>query len=99
MIFGIFDLTFVYWIGFGIVSVPVVLGAREWLNEHGFTMTWWKWMLLGGWYVATLLAIAAAFVFLGEGEPGAWWKLLLFNLAICGLSGLVVYRLLRFNKA
>ena len=92
--FSVFDFTFLYWIAFGVMTVPLVLWCKEWLADRGIDMTWWKWIILAGWYVAFLLSIAAPFVILGEGEPGAWWKLLLFNLAIDVVSCLVVYRIL-----
>ncbi|MCP4654044.1 MAG: hypothetical protein GY856_01365, partial [bacterium] len=57
--FGVLDFSFVYWILFGAVTVPIARGAAAWLKDRQIPMRWWKWLLLALWYIAVLAGIAA----------------------------------------
>ncbi len=98
MFLGVFDFTFVAWIFVGAVSVLVVLGANEWFKDAGIVMTWWKWLIAAIWYILTLMALAAPFTLMGEGESAAGWKLLLFSLPILIILAFVVLRILQIGK-
>lgn len=97
-IFYVFDFSFVYWVAFGLVTFAIVLGTRSWLDDKQMPMNFWKWGLLAFWYIATLLAISAPFVVMGEGEPAAGWRMFAFNIPICGVAGLIVYRILAMGR-
>ncbi len=92
--FGVLDLSFVYWIGFGVVTVPIAGAAAAWFKERQIPMRWWKWFLLALWYIAALAGIAAPFTVMGENEAGAGWRLLAFNLPIMIITGFLVWRIL-----
>ena len=94
MFFGVFDFTFVVWMIVGATGVLVVLGANEWFKDRGIVMTWWKWLLLTVWYIAAMMAIAAPFTIMGEGEVSAGWRMLFMNSVILIISGVIVYRIL-----
>lgn len=98
MFFGVFDFTFVWWIVFGVAGVFVAMGASEWFKDLNIPMTWWKWLVLGVWYLAFWAGIAAPFTFMGESEVAAGWRLLLFSLPILIISGVIVYRILLIGK-
>lgn len=97
MFFGVFDFTFVWWIIFGAATVLVAMGANEWFKDLNIPMTWWKWMVLGAWYIFCWLGIAAPFTFWGESEVTAAWRLGLFTLPFLIISGFIVYRILRIG--
>ena len=68
------------------------------MDGAGILMTWWKWLLLGTFYVATLIAIAAPFTLMGEREVSAGLRLLAFDAALILLAAAVVYRVLIIGR-
>lgn len=99
MFLGVFDFTFVVWIGIGAVSVLVAMGAIEWFKDAGIRMSWWKWVITVLWYLFTLAALAAPFTLMGEYEVKAGWKLLLFTLPVLIITGFALYRILLIGTA
>jgi len=97
MFFGVFDFTFVVWMFVGAVSVLVVLGAKEWFKDADITMSWWKWLIGVVWYIILMMALAAPFTLMGEGETGAGWKMLLFTIPVLVITGFAVYRILKIG--
>jgi len=78
----------------GLLTVPVILGAIAWSRDLALKMNWWKWLLSAAWYLLLLFFIMAAFTFMGEGEQGAGWRTLLFELVIMIILGAGLVRLL-----
>lgn len=78
----------------GLLTVPVIIGARKWACDLGLKMTWWKWTLSGLWYFLLLFFILAGFTFIGEGEAGAGWKTILAGLVIIIIFGAGLVRIL-----
>ncbi len=97
-LFNVFDFSFVYWIAFGGVCVPIVLWVSKLMASAGILMTWWKWLLMGAFYVVTLLGIAAPFTLMGEREVSAGLRLLAFDAALILLGAAVVYRVLIIGR-
>ena len=97
MFFGVFDFTFVVWIFVGATSVLIALGAKEWFKDLNITMSWWKWLISVVWYIFMMLCLAAPFTLMGEGEPGAGWKMMIFTVPVIIISGFVVYRILKIG--
>jgi hypothetical protein len=96
--FGVLDLTFVYWIAFGAVTVLIIRGANAWLADRGIRMSWWRWAILMLWYSAALAGIAAPFTIMGEHEVAAGWRFLTFNLPVIIISGFTVWRALKLGS-
>lgn len=99
MFFGVFDFTFVAWLILGAVSVLVVAGAKTWFEDRAVILTWWKWLILGVWYVFAMLGLAAPFTLMGEGEVGAGGKMLLFTIPLLVISGVAIYRVMMIKAS
>jgi len=78
----------------GLLTVPVIIGAIAWAKDLSLKMTWWKWLLTAIWYFLLLFFILAGFTFIGEGEPSAGLKALLFELIIMVILGAGLVRIL-----
>jgi len=78
----------------GLLTVPVIAAALIWTKDLGLRMNWWKWLLVAAWYLLFLFFILLDFTFIGEGEPSAGWKGLLFQLVIMIILGAGLARLL-----
>jgi len=78
----------------GLVSGLVVSGAAAWAKDLGLKMKWWKWLLAVLWYILLNFSVLLAFTMIGEGEPGAGLKLLLFLGLITFILGVGLVRLL-----
>lgn len=98
MFFGVFDFTFVGWIFVGAFGVLVYFGLKTWFEDLNIPMNWWKWVLTAVWYIGVMMGIAAPFTFMGEGEVGAGWKMLLFTIPLIIVTGVAVYRILLIGK-
>jgi hypothetical protein len=78
----------------GLLSGAVALGARSWARSQGIRMNWWKWLLFALWYILLLFSFFAAFTLMGEGEPGAGWKILGISLVVLVILGAGLARIL-----
>ncbi len=77
----------------GLLTGPVVYAAIYFAKDLKLKMTWWKWLLVAVWYVLLLFFILADFTLIGEGEPGAGWKLLAFQAILMVILGVGLGRL------
>lgn len=77
----------------GALTGPVIYAAIFWAKELKLRMYWWKWSLVALWYLLLLFFILADFTLMGEGEPGAGWKLLAFQSIIMFILGVGLFRL------
>jgi hypothetical protein len=82
----------------GILTGPVVYASIFWAKDLKLKMNWWKWLLTAIWYVLLLFFILADFTLIGEGEPGAGWKFLAFQVIIMVILGVGLFRLLLTGK-
>lgn len=97
-IFNVFDFSFLYWIGFGMVMVLIIAGANAWFKGRDIPMNWWKWVILALWYMGVLMGIGAPFTIMGENEAAAGWRMFAFNIPIIIITGFIVYRILATGK-
>ena len=78
----------------GALTGLVVAGARAWARSLRLKMTWWKWLLAAVWYVLLVFFVFMDFTIIGEGEPAAGLKMLLFQGVIMIILGVGLGRLL-----
>ncbi|MBA7537969.1 hypothetical protein ES705_35623 [subsurface metagenome] len=78
----------------GLLTFPVIAAAVIWTIDKGIRMNWWKWTLVAVWYFLLLFFILLDFTFIGEGEPAAGWKGLLFQLLIMIILGVGLSRII-----
>ncbi len=71
-----------FWIVMGLIYAMIIAGAPIWALDLGLQMTWWKWLLVAGWYGLLSYALAGGFTLLGEKEPKAWYRFLGFHLMV-----------------
>ena len=83
-----------FWIIMGLMYALTIAGAPVWAEDLGLQMTWWKWILAALWYALLSFSFAGGFTFMGEEEPGAWWKFLGFHLTITVIFGAIVWALI-----
>lgn len=88
----------IFWFLMGIVSVLIIVGAKEWADAKGLIMTWWKWILVICWYAAFLFAVAVPMTFIGEGEPAAGFKMFLFSVVPAIILGFAVWRVISNSR-
>jgi len=81
----------------GLLTVPVIASAVIWSRDLGIRLNWWKWLLVAIWYFLLLFFILLDFTFIGEGEPAAGWKGLLFQLLVMIILGVGLGRII-FSK-
>ncbi len=79
---------------FGAVTGLVIAGAIAWAKDLGLRMSWWNWLLAGLWYVLLNFFVFLDFTMIGEGEPGAGWKMLLFQGVIMIILGVGLVRII-----
>jgi len=78
----------------GLVIPAAAAGARD----LGLGMRWWKWLLAGAWYLLLLFFVFMDFTIIGEGEPAAGMKMLLFQGVILIILGVGLVRVLRAGR-
>jgi hypothetical protein len=84
---------------FGALTGLVVAGARAWTISLGLKMTWWKWLLAAVWYALLVVFVFMDFTIIGEGEPAAGLKMLLFQGVIMIILSVGLGRLLWSGRA
>ena len=81
----------------GLLTIPIIASAVIWSKDRGISLNWWKWLLVAIWYTLLLFCILLDFTFIGEGEPAAGWKALMFQLLVMIILGAGLARLI-FSK-
>lgn len=84
----------IFWTTMGLLYALILAGAPIWCADLGLAMTWWKWLLAGLWYLFVSYSLAGAFTLLGESEPGAWYKFLIFHITIAIILGVGIWILI-----
>ena len=84
----------IFWVVMGLIYTLTALSAPIWATDLGLQMSWWKWLLAAVWYVLINFSFAGSFTLLGEKEPGAWYKFLIFHLIITIIFGVIVWSLI-----
>lgn len=88
----------IFWFAMGLVSLVMAIGFKQLAKEKGIRMTWWKWVLSGGWWIGFLLAVAVPFTFIGEGEPAAGAWMVLFSVVPAAILGVGVWRIITLRS-
>ena len=83
-----------FWIVMGLIYAMTIAGAPIWAQDLGLNMTWWKWILVAGWYGLLSYALAGGFTLLGEKAPKAWYRFLGFHLMLVVLLGIGLWFLI-----
>jgi hypothetical protein len=68
----------------------IIASAGLWAEDLGLQMTWWKWLLAAAWYGLLSYTLAGAFTLLGENEPAAWYRFLVFHLIVTIVLGAIL---------
>jgi len=83
-----------FWFLMGTLAVLVGVGFKTFAEDRGWNLTWWKWVLVIGWYLLFNLSFLTWGTLIGENEAGAGWRLALLGLFICLILGVGLWRLL-----
>lgn len=88
-----------FWMVLGALQVLTFVGMREWAKQFELGMTWWKWLLVAGWWFSFILTIAGGFTLLGENEGNAGWYFLGFAGTGLVIGGALLLKLFLVLKA
>jgi hypothetical protein len=83
-----------FWILMGIIFVLVAAGFKEFADERGWEINWWKGLLAVIWYAILSLSFYAYGTLRGENEASAGVKFLLLGLFVSLILGVGLWRLL-----
>ena len=81
----------IFWIVMGLFYAMMIAGAPVWAEDLGVQMSWWKWVLCALWYVLLSFTFAGSSTLLGDKEPKAWYKFLVFHLILTIIAGIIIY--------
>lgn len=87
-----------FWMVLGAIQVLVFTGANQWAKEYQLGMNWWKWSVVGFWWLSFILTIAGAFTLLGENEGNAGWYVLGFVGTLLVIGGAAILKVLVLLK-
>ncbi|WP_299794754.1 hypothetical protein [uncultured Shewanella sp.] len=87
-----------FWMVLGAIQVLVFAGAGQWAKEYHLGMNWWKWLVVGFWWLSFILTVAGAFTLLGENEGNAGWYVLGFVGTALVIGAAVIYKVLLHLK-
>jgi hypothetical protein len=79
------------------ITILVGVGFKAFAEDHGWVLNWWKWLLSIIWYIIFSLSVLSFGTLSGENEGSAGVKVLLLGLFLCIVSGVGLWRLLRFK--
>lgn len=79
----------IFWTVMGLLYALIIAGAPIWARDIGIQMSWWKWILAAAWYALLSFSFAGAFTLLGEKEPAAWYRFLIFHLIVTIVVGFI----------
>lgn len=83
-----------FWIIMGLIYALMILSARVWAEDLKLKMTWWKWLLVTGWFVLLSICVAGAFTLFGEDEPKAGYYFLGISALVFFILGYGVLRII-----
>jgi hypothetical protein len=86
------------WMLMGILSIAVGGALWSFAERHGWSMTWWKWLLAVFWYALFCLSFYSAGTLVGEHEGRAGWRVLLLGLFFTAVFGVGLVRLLSHGR-
>ena len=78
----------------GILITTFFVGLRYWFQDLKIIMNWWRWTLLSIWLFFLAFTLGAGFTLVGENEPMAGFRLMLFFGVIILLTGSGLWKLL-----
>ncbi len=82
-----------FWFLNGIIFVLACVGFKIFAKEHGWTLTWWKWLLTVIWYAIFTLSFYTWGTLIGENEGGAGFKVFLLGMFVSLVLGVGLVRL------
>ena len=88
-----FDGNF-YWLLNGILLVVIVMGLKTFAEDKGWTMTWWKWLLTGLWYLIFSTGFYGWGTLIGENFASAGFKMFLATFFASIILGVGLWRVL-----
>ena len=80
-----------FWFVLGIIFVLVAAGAKTWAEDLRLKMNWWKWTLIGLWYILLNFTLAVPFTLWGENESQGGLVTLLFLGVITIILGVALF--------
>jgi hypothetical protein len=83
-----------FWFLMGILFILVAAGFNSFAKDRGWSVTWWKWILVSIWYAIFTLSFYTWGTLIGENEGSAGWKMFLLGLFISLILGVGLWRLL-----
>lgn len=86
-----------FWLINGILLVLIVFAVNYFAEDRGWIMSWWKWLLMGIWYLIFSTSFYAWGTLIGENFPGAGFWTLLSGLFVSVILGVGLWRLLGIN--
>lgn len=90
----------IFWFLMGLLFVVVAGGFKVFAEDLGWKLTWWKWLLSVVWYLGFFgMSFYAWGTFVGEGFPGAGFKLFLLGFFISIILGVGLWRLWTYKSA
>ena len=84
----------IFWMIMGILIATFFVGLRFWFQDLRIRMNWWKWALLSVWLFLLAFTLGAGFTLIGEDEPKAGARLMLFFGVIILITGSGLWKLL-----
>lgn len=76
-----------FWMAIGLLIAFFFFGLRYWFQDLKIRMYWWKWLLVVIWLIILAVILGGAFTLIGENEPKAGVRFLLFFGVIILLIG------------
>jgi hypothetical protein len=83
-----------YWLLNGMLVVLIATGLKNFAEDRGWTLNWWKWVLVGVWYLILSFSFYGWGTLAGENFPAPGFKLFLVGFFVSLILGVGLWRLL-----
>ncbi|WP_166367037.1 hypothetical protein [Perlabentimonas gracilis] len=84
----------IFWMLMGILVATFFDGLRYWFQDLRVRMTWRKWALVLIWLFLLAFTLGAGFTLIGENEPKAGLRFMLFFGVIILITGSGLWKIL-----
>ncbi|MBW2370586.1 MAG: hypothetical protein JRH15_22165 [Deltaproteobacteria bacterium] len=84
----------IFWFLMGVLLIPVAAAFKMDAEKRGWTITWWKGLIVLAWYAILCVTLYSGGILMGENEIGAGIKLLLAGHIFLFITGVPLWRLL-----